>query len=231
MRARWHAWAARIDALSLRERLVVLLALLGAAAFLLHWILLQPVLTQNRQLVQRTQSQAQALEEVKRSIAALSRSGAAGPDRSSRERLSALHQELKALEASLQERQSHLVPPERIARLLREVLEKNRGLQLVSLRTLPSADVVFPDPTQRATEGPPRLQAPGDGNPGRLYRHGVEISVRGSYADLLGYVTELEKLPWRMYWGRLQLAVDKYPVSTLTLTVYTLSVERTWLVI
>lgn len=231
MRAHWQAWAARIDALSERERLVVLLALLGAAAFLLHLVLLQPVMAQNRQLVQRAQSQAQELQEIQRRIEALAQGEAAGPDRLSRERLSALQRELKALEASLRDRQSHLVPPERIARLLREVLERNRGLQLVSLTTLPPADLADPDPARGAAENLPRLQAQGGEGREQLYRHGVEISVRGSYPDLLRYVTELEKLPWRMYWGRLQLAVDKYPVSTLTLTVYTLSVERTWLVI
>jgi MSHA biogenesis protein MshJ len=231
MRTLWQAWAARIDALSERERLVVLVALLGATAFLFHLILLQPVMAQNRQLVQRAQSQAQELQEIQRRIEAFSRGEAASPDRLRRERLFALQRELEALEASLQNRQSHLVPAERIARLLREVLERNRGLQLVSLMTLPPVDLADPNPAQGTAENPLRLQAQGGEGPQRLYRHGVEISVRGSYSDLLRYVTELERLPWRMYWGRLQLAVDKYPVSTLTLTVYTLSMERTWLVI
>jgi MSHA biogenesis protein MshJ len=231
MRARWQAWAARIDALSMRKRLAVFLALLGATAFLFHLLLLQPVLTQNRQLVQRATSQAQELQEIQRKIETLAQGRAVDPDRAIREQLSALKLELAALETSLRDRQSHLVPPERITQLLREVLERNRGLQLVSLTTLPPADLADPDPARGVAENPPRLQAPDGESPRHLYRHGVEISVRGSYPDLLRYVTELEKLPWRMYWGRLQLAVDKYPVSTLTLTVYTLSMERTWLVI
>lgn len=230
MKVRWQALLARIDALPTRERLLLMLALLGAVAFAFHWILLQPVMVQNRQLVQRAESQAQALQEIQRRIETLARGEIAAPDRASRERLSALQQELASLEASLRERQSHLVPPERIARLLREVLERNRGLQLVSLVTLPPVDLADPGVAQGA-ENPLHLQSQGGGNPQRLYRHGVEISVQGRYPDLLRYVAELERLPWRMYWARLQLAVDKYPVSTLTVTVYTLSMERTWLVI
>ncbi|MEF3837764.1 hypothetical protein P0Q08_08515, partial [Campylobacter jejuni] len=59
---------ARIDALPTRERLLLMLALLGAVAFAFHWILLQPVMVQNRQLVQRAESQAQALQEIQRRI-------------------------------------------------------------------------------------------------------------------------------------------------------------------
>ncbi|MEW5707941.1 MAG: hypothetical protein AB1830_03405 [Pseudomonadota bacterium] len=231
MRARWQALAARIDALPQRERLYVLVALLGAMVFLFYLVLLEPVMAQNRQLAQRLQSHTREIEDIQRKIEVLARGEAADPDRSNRQRLIALKRELEALEASLQNRQSHLVPAERIARLLREVLERNRGLQLVSLTTLPPVDLADPNPAQGTAENPLRLQAQGGEGPQRLYRHGVEISVRGSYSDLLRYVTELERLPWRMYWGRLQLAVDKYPVSTLTLTVYTLSMERTWLVI
>jgi MSHA biogenesis protein MshJ len=64
-----------------------------------------------------------------------------------------------------------------------------------------------------------------------IFRHGLEIRVAGSYADLLAYVAELERSPQRLLWGGINLAVIVYPRSELTLTVYTLSRERDWLAV
>jgi MSHA biogenesis protein MshJ len=63
----------------------------------------------------------------------------------------------------------------------------------------------------------------------QIYKHGVRITVRGSYLDLLSYAAALEKLPEQMFWGEAKLSVEKYPDSLFTLTLYTLSLDKTWL--
>jgi MSHA biogenesis protein MshJ len=62
-----------------------------------------------------------------------------------------------------------------------------------------------------------------------LYKHGVEITVRGSYADLLQYLNTLEHLPTQMFWGVARLNVVEYPSAELKLTLYTLSLDKIWL--
>ena len=55
--------------------------------------------------------------------------------------------------------------------------------------------------------------------------------MRGRYLDLLGYLGELEDLPAQMFWGGAKLNVVHYPEAELTLTLYTLSLDKTWLVV
>lgn len=62
-----------------------------------------------------------------------------------------------------------------------------------------------------------------------MYRHGVEIVVQGAYADLVDYMTELEGLPTHLYWGQARLDTGVYPEATLTLTLYTLSLDQKWM--
>ena len=62
-----------------------------------------------------------------------------------------------------------------------------------------------------------------------VYKHGVELVVKGSYADLTQYLMRLEGLPWQMFWGKAELKVEEYPKATLTLTLFTLSLDKTWL--
>ncbi|MBC7957684.1 MAG: hypothetical protein H7Y33_17680, partial [Cytophagales bacterium] len=64
-----------------------------------------------------------------------------------------------------------------------------------------------------------------------LYRHGVEVTLRGNYADLLAYLNTLEHLPRRVYWGELKINAQDSPSVVMTLTVYTISLEKTWWVI
>ena len=57
----------------------------------------------------------------------------------------------------------------------------------------------------------------------------MQMIVEGNYHDLQQYLAALEKLPWRMVWGEADFRVDEYPKIVLSLTLYTLSLEKVWL--
>lgn len=63
----------------------------------------------------------------------------------------------------------------------------------------------------------------------KLFKHGIEIKIRGSYGQLVDYTHALEKLDWRMGWAELTLESKNYPESELTIIVYTLSLESEWI--
>ena len=64
-----------------------------------------------------------------------------------------------------------------------------------------------------------------------MFKHGIQVTVQGSYADLHDYLSRLEKINWRMFWARASLNTDDYPRLALTVTVYTLSLDKAWLVL
>ncbi|ACB35354.1 MshA biogenesis protein, MshJ-like protein [Leptothrix cholodnii SP-6] len=105
-----------------------------------------------------------------------------------------------------------LVDAQEMLPLLARLLDREHGLRVRTLRSL----------GQTAVSG-----SEGAGQP-QLYRHAVELSVEGSYADLLGYLQALEALPQKLLWGSLQLKVEKYPQVLLTLRLYTLSQQAGW---
>jgi len=61
--------------------------------------------------------------------------------------------------------------------------------------------------------------------PAGFYRHGVELTLKGSYFDLVQYLAQLERLPARLLWGRTELQVEQYPEVRLTVQVRTLSTQ------
>ena len=104
-----------------------------------------------------------------------------------------------------------------MTRMLSEILNRSPEVELVSLRALPPTGLT---------------QVPGQsGAAAALYRHGIEIVVSGTYFRMLGYVTELERNRARIFWGDMDLQAGAYPTVTLKVTLYTLSPEKTWLLI
>ena len=64
-----------------------------------------------------------------------------------------------------------------------------------------------------------------------IYKHGIEIRIAGSYNDLLMYLAEIERMPQRIIWNRNKLSTELYPRNEMTLTLYTLSLDKQWLVV
>lgn len=134
-----------------------------------------------------------------------------------------------------------------VVSLVRTLLGESPGLSLVSLKTLPSQ--VFytppaPPPPPKVTEqavnaveslakklpfGIPEVTSPAQPVPPPaalqkiIYRHGVEITVKGQYSQLVAYMEKLQKFPKRVFWSEVQLTVSPYPVNVLKIVIYTLS--------
>jgi MSHA biogenesis protein MshJ len=152
-----------------------------------------------------------------------------------RDRLAQLKQQLQEQDGYLQSRRDRLVQPNKMADLLKQVLNKNGRLQLVELKTLPvSLLIEKPQAVDIAAQPTAANSSDGQKQPGsqkQIFKHGVRITVRGGYLYLMRYVTALEKMPAQMFWGEASLSVEKYPDAVFTLTVYTLSLDKTWLAV
>ena len=127
--------------------------------------------------------------------------------------------------------ENSLVPPERMPNLLEALIGRNSGLRLISLRTLPVTPVLDKG-AAKAPEGALPADKPVEAPPAAgLYKHGVEIRLEGGYQELAAYLARLEKSPQKLLWSSASLSADKHPKLVLTLTVFTLSLDRTWLIV
>jgi MSHA biogenesis protein MshJ len=145
--------------------------------------------------------------------------------------LDALRKELADADQEVKGLQRGLVPPERMAKVLEDMLVGSRGLQVISLRTLPAQRVEKPGAMPPA-KGSDKGAKPAPAAPERtVYEHSFEIALQGSYGDLHEFLARLEKLPWRMFWARLAVNTDTHPMLRVTLRVQTLSLSKAWLVV
>jgi len=238
MKRRWLQFAARVEALQPRERIMAFGATLVMLVFLANALVFGPLARKEAALRSTLQQQAVIVDGVNAEIAAKAQAYANDPNDALRKRLGDVRAETAQMSEQLRAMQKGLVPAERIAPLLESILRANGRLKLVSLQTLPVTtlgDAATPPAAPAAgapAAGAPATRlatAPVVKAPDLLYRHGVELTVRGSYLDMVDYMHALETLPTQLFWGKAQLDAEAYPNVRLTLTLYTLSLDPKWM--
>lgn len=224
MQQLWEKISVKLNAMSLRERVLVFAAIVFLLLSLLSIVLFDPLLARQKLLRHQVTQQQEMMNQVRVQITALQQESSPNSTSPQRVQINQLKQEMAEGDAYLQSNRERLVQPEKMAEHLRQLLNKNSRLQLVSLRTMPVTPLLdLPVDASRQKAAPALLHEQ------QVFKHGVQLTLRGNYLDLLQYLSALERLPQQMFWARAQMSVVQYPASELTLVLYTLSLDRTWL--
>ncbi len=218
----------RFDALNRRERIFVAIASWLFVLFVLDAVAIAPARQDSAALAKAVADKQGDVARLDAELAGLRGRLAQDPDAEAKRRIAALESRVAGIDAALETARGRIVPPERMAGLLDQVLRRNTRLDLVSLRSLPPETLVQEEKSDAKARDAAGQEAH-QPQQGMLYRQGMEITLGGGYLDMLDYVAQLEQLPWKMYWGRLELKAEEYPRAILRLRVYTLSLDKAWL--
>ena len=223
----WELVRTKIDDMSLRERAIIFVAAAFVVISLLNALLLDPLMVKQKALSTQVVQQQEKMKELQAQMQTQLQARQDDEHSPLRIRLTQLKQALQDQGGYLQSRRDRLIAPDKMPDLLRQVLNKNSGLQLVALKTLPVSLLIEKPQAEKGEE----QVAAAENAQKQIFKHGVQITVRGGYLELLRYVSALERMPTQMFWGEANLSVELYPNSVLTLTLYTLSLDKLWLTV
>ena len=202
----------RIDKLSRRERLLVMVTMLTVIAGLWQGLVMVPLehradasRIELESLRERTDKANQSLQEQILQLA--------GHGSDERVQAALVRQRIEQINEELGNYAAELIDPSEMALVLEQLLREQTRLSLVSIRNTT----------------PELLAADLEGAGTSFYRHGLEIELEGSYADCLRYLAEIERLPWRLYWQVLDIEAVDYPRNRVRLEVSTLSLNEEWI--
>jgi MSHA biogenesis protein MshJ len=223
----------KLDALTRRERWMAFGAGAALILFVAYELGIGPELQRGKDLSARIADQKNQIVAASAQKAELERLLGQDPDVAERERIDAKRKQVAELDSQLSRLQRTLVPPESMRAVLEQLVGRDGRVRIVRLQNLPAAPLVEKSGGQVAPgpgTGPEATtSAAQDGNR-HVYKHGVQVVVEGPYLDLLAYVARLEKQTWQVYWGRTVMTAD-YPKAQVELTLYTLSLDKAWLVV
>jgi len=207
MKAWWQAQMARIDNLSLRERLFLFLSIFVCCFALADTLWLTPAQTAHTQLLQRLDKQNAELQRLRDTLRVSAQPN--DVDQAARAELQATQAQIDQVNLAISARLPDATQTTPLAQTLVQLLRRHDGLTLVRTAALP-----------------PESAGPGNSNgagslPEGLTRQGVTITVAGAYPSLMRYVAALESAMPYVRWGVMTLSSDKGPPE-LTLQLFLL---------
>lgn len=246
-----NAWLTTITsqfaALNTRERWMVFAAGLAVIYFGVDTALLGPVTKQHTGLrTELTQSQQQ-LADMQQQLTTLEHTPVVDVDLGNKAKIATLNASIAAQSQALAALNNTLVSPALMPQLLENLMQRHANIRLVSMQTLPPVDFIratahtaAPSDAANANLTPnagqnlnqnsnsSTMRVFADAQP-TVYQHGLILTLSGRYMDLLQYAEALHGLSAQVLWDKAELTAKDYPLSELTVTVYTLSLDATWL--
>lgn len=206
MNKAWQTLIAKLDALSVRERIFLFASVVLCSAALFDVLWLSPAQTVHRQLTVRMTAQSAELQRLRDQVNATSHADSVP---------ASLDQELQRLQAQLGKTNlavRALLPPEQgtpLVQALTHLLRRYPGLTLINTSAL-APEVA----------GPGNAQA--TGLPEGLTRQGMAVTVAGAYPDLTRFISTLELEMPHVRWGRMSLKSEN-AMPELTLQLFLLT--------
>jgi len=222
LRQRFQDATEWIDNRSLRERALLIGGFMVILLVVLVKSFFAPMHANQVKLEQEFKAKLEQVRYFETQIQELIAQSKRDPDKENRDKLAMLTKRLHKLDASLAGVTQGLVSPREMAKLVEEVLARNRRLEVIKVESLPPAPLVD---SGGELDGADAAQLSDQ----LIYKHGMHIELKGGYLDILNYLKALEAMPWKMFWGRVTLVSERHPVSRLRLIVYTLSLHEGWI--
>jgi MSHA biogenesis protein MshJ len=208
-------WARRV----VRERALMTLVALVAIVFAVDSALLKPVRLKIADARLHLVSARSELDKLQRIVEERDRAG----NENLRLREASLQARLSAAESQIHRAQIELISPQDMARQLSVILRKFPSLRVVGMTTDAPALV------EEGADKGGKAAVSAEARRTRLYQHGLELTIEGSYTDLVSYLDQLEHAPYKIYWRELDLKVDPKGQPVTRVRFFTLSRGPTWM--
>ncbi len=227
--AQWQQLLSRVDELELRQRGLLFFGIVVVLYVAWAHLLMDPLDVRREALTSQVSQTRADIDTLNAEIGRLARGRGQDPDAPLRERLGALRVEMEARNRRIGELTQSLIPPKEMVGVLESLLTRDTRLKLIALEGLGHTPLVeWVGPTDEENNG---AVEPGqaDGSVPGLYKHGLRLVFRGSYSDTVKLLEQMEGLPWNFIWSRMRIEIEEYPVSVVTLEIYSLSFDEAWL--
>jgi MSHA biogenesis protein MshJ len=210
-----------IDRLNLRERLFLFAAGLVIVGGVWEAALAAPLEAREKAANEQVSALQERLQQLDASLSAVAAGMSEGMP-NQLDRMQALRTSVASGEEEMRVFTSDLVDPAQMRLVLEELLRRQGGLRLVNAVNLPARPLV-------EREEPVADEAAEPSSEPQLYRHALVLTLKGNYLDCLAYLQAVERLPWHIYWARLEFSTDEYPQNDIVLELRTLSLDKEWI--
>ncbi len=201
--------------LSRREQLLVAVVLGAAIYFLVDALVFAPQARREQALLDKQKTLQTQIVVLSAEIAAVDKSR--GDNLAQKKADFLLLKKQAALLENLV--QSVATDAPKVKNLMTEMLgTRSSRVKVASIKTVPAKALALQGKPQAGAGAAPA-------GVGAVYKHGLEIELRGSYLDLTAFLTSMEEANPKLLWSNATLTSGVYPENTLRVSVFLLSTQ------
>lgn len=195
-------------ALSHREKILALGVGSLLAAFVAYELLVFPVAKEIDTLSASVASSYDRLNTIENDLDQVNIRIASDPNEPLKDRIERLTARIDMLDNNFQDQINELIPAEQMPKVLETLFTKSFKLSLVEMQSMEPIDLFANDAEKRDIS---------------LYQHGVKLVFKGEFFDIQEFLTDIEKMPYQLYWHSLDYRVEAYPQAHVEIELFTLS--------
>lgn len=212
-KARMRRLAERVNALSLRERALLLLAVFAVIFVLWDMTAMQPVSDRQELVKQQLETVRERVSALTTGIQRLATERARDPNAELEARRAVLENEIREMHQLLDTAHGGIAAPRQSIAVLAGLLGEQAGVSIVELENLPVQSLL----------GQTGRPVPG------IFVHRVRIVIETDFDGVGSYLGRVNNLPPGVFWESMELTVPGWPVNRVELVLYSLTFDDNWL--
>lgn len=209
----------KVDQLSIRERILILITSLCVVFFLWEALIFEQINYVKDKISNNMSKMQQQISNFQGQINQVATTLSLDPVVRLEEQIKKLYNENEELKKQLFGLKNQLISPAQMMLVLKNILD-NKNLDIISLKNIPFTSIVnhaeVKDENEKTDENNLGFQ---------VYKHGIELVFNGSYFQVRDFLLEAESLPYKLLWEELELSVTEYPMSRVKIIIGALSVN------
>ena len=206
--------AQNFNALTFRERLLSVVTIVVSISVVWWFFYVEPLQLKTNVLAEENNRINQENKLSRNTINDIRDKIAGGLNKDKTRKLAQLEKALESVEERLRLKTIELIDPEQMFQLMTNLVYRDSGLKLLSLKRLKVKPAIEPSEDQRDVAG--------------IYRHVLEVKFSGKFLDILKYMQTLENLDWKLIWDEIEIATNEFPQISVKIVISTLSTRKEW---
>lgn len=218
--------AEKWEALSSRERVLVLFTITIAPLALIYIWLIEPALISIKKVPPQLSVLETGIAGQEKVLTLLKGQEAIDPNIAARAELKRLRLELTEKNDEIKRAATNLVSPDQMLLMLKDVLDNGDSVSLLSARSLAVESMQLGQAEENINSTENTVQA---GPVATIFIHPFEIEIEGTFQGVYDYLLRIEQLDGVFFWDSLDYSVEEHPTAKVKIKVHTLSSEAGWL--
>lgn len=195
-------------AMSQREKILGLIVAALFSAYIAYELLVLPIAKEIDTLSATVSTSYNQLNTLEAELDQVNIRIATDPNEPLKDRIERLTARIEMLDSNFQEQINELIPADQMPKVLESLFSKSFKLSLIEMQSVKPVDLFANDADKRDVS---------------LYQHGVRLVFKGQFFDVQEFLSNIEKMPYQLYWHSLNYRVEAYPQAIVEIELFTLS--------